>query len=108
MECVGSQDTVEQALRLSRKGSEIVLAGVFEKKALIDIALVQDKELTVLGTLMYQDKDYRAAINMIVTGQIDLSPLITQRFSLKEYDAAYRHIEQHPDSTMKVLIDLES
>ena len=107
VECVGSQETVEQALRLSRKGSEIVLAGVFSQKALVDVALIQDKELVIYGTLMYQEKDYRAAIQMIESASVDLSPLITNRFSLAEYGAAYRHIEQHRDSTMKVLIDLE-
>jgi L-iditol 2-dehydrogenase len=107
IECVGSQETVEQALSLSRKGTEVVLAGVFGQKALIDVALIQDKELVIIGTLMYQERDYRDAIRMIESGQVDLSPLITNRFSLKEYDVAYRHIEQHRDSTMKVLIDLE-
>lgn len=107
IECVGVQDTVAQALSLSRKGSEIVLAGVFANKALIDVALIQDKELTILGILMYQEEDYRTAIRMIDSGQVQLASLITNRFSLKEYDAAYKHLEAHQASTMKVLIDLQ-
>ena len=107
VECVGIQDTVAQALSLSRKGSEIIFSGVFANKALIDIALIQDKELTVLGTLMYKNEDYRTAIKMIDSGQVQLASLITNRFPLEDYDVAYRHLDVHADSTMKVLIDLE-
>ncbi len=107
LECVGAPETVEQAIALSRKGAAIVVVGVFGRKPVVDVGLIQDKELRVFGTLMYKAEDYRTAARLISSGAVNPLPLITQRFPLAEYGAAYDHIEQNRDSTMKVLIDVE-
>ena len=107
LECVGAQATVEQAISLSRKGTDIVIVGVFAQKPSIDIGLVQDRELRLTGTLMYREPDYRTAIRLLQSRAIDAAPLITHRFAFRDYAAAYLHIERNRDSTMKVLIDME-
>lgn len=48
LECVGVQDTISQAVSNARKGSVIVVVGVFGKKPLVDLGLVQDRELSLL------------------------------------------------------------
>jgi L-iditol 2-dehydrogenase len=108
LECVGAQQTIEQAITLARKGSELVVVGVFGEKPTIDVGLIQDKELRVLGTLMYKVQDYRTALRLLQSKAVDPLPLITHRFPFKEYAAAYEHIERNRDSTMKVLIDVSS
>ena len=40
-----------------RKGGTIVVVGVFGKKPSIDMGLIQDRELSVVGTLMYRHED---------------------------------------------------
>ncbi len=107
LECVGIQVTMEQAIGLARKGTDIVVVGVFGDRPMVDLGLVQDKELRLIGTLMYQDRDYRTAIELIRAGEIKLDPLITQRFPLEEFAAAYKYIEGYGDRSMKVLIDLD-
>jgi L-iditol 2-dehydrogenase len=107
LECVGAQATVEQAITLSRKGTDIVVVGVFGQKPSIDVGLVQDKELRLIGTLMYREPDYRTAIRLIQSRAVDPTPLITHRFAFRDYSGAYLHIERNKDSTMKVLIDME-
>ena len=57
LECVGAQDTITQAIANARKGSTIVVVGVFGKKPEVDLGLVQDRELSLVGTLMYQKRD---------------------------------------------------
>lgn len=52
IECVGLQETIEQAVRLARKGSTIIVVGVFGGKSVIDMGLVQDRELKLIGALM--------------------------------------------------------
>jgi L-iditol 2-dehydrogenase len=106
LECVGVDDTITDAIALARKGTDIVIVGVFAEKAAVDIGLVQDKELRLIGTLMYKEKDYLAAIDLIQTGRISIDPLISKHFSFEEYPEAYKYIETYRDKTMKVLIDL--
>lgn len=106
IECVGTEETMAEAVRLSRKGSDIVIVGVFADKSMVDLGLVQDKELRLIGTLMYKAQDYRTAIELIQAGKIDLYPLIDKHFTLEEYPEAYTYIERQRDRTMKVIIDL--
>lgn len=107
LECAGVQPTMEQAIRISRKGTDIIVVGVFGQKPVIDVGLVQDKELRVIGTLMYKEEDYHAAIELINSDRITLDPLITKYFSLREYAHAYKYIEDSKDKTMKVIINME-
>ena len=107
LECVGVQATIEQAIKVSRKGTDIIVVGVFGQKPVVDLGLVQDKELRLIGTLMYKEDDYHAAIKLIQAGKINLNLLISKYFSFKDYTAAYKFIEQNRDKTMKVIIDME-
>jgi len=106
IECVGSEKTINQAICLARKGSEIIVVGVFGEKPAVDFGLIQDKELKVIGSLMYKKGDYEIAIDLIQSGKIQLQPLISRHFSLKEYAEAYKYIENNREKTMKVLIDV--
>ena len=107
LECVGVQPTIEQAVKYARKGTDIIIVGVFGNKPAVDMGLVQDKELRLVGTLMYMEQDYHTAIDLISSGKVNLNPLISKYFTFKEYAAAYKFIEQNGEKTMKVLIDME-
>lgn len=106
LECVGVQDTITQAVANARKGSTIIVVGVFGKKPVVDLGLVQDRELTLSGTLMYQRKDYQRAIELVAEGKLCLDPMITHRFAFKDYPDAYRAIDTSEGSYMKVMIEL--
>jgi L-iditol 2-dehydrogenase len=106
VECVGVQDTITQAVANARKGSAIIVVGVFGKKPLVDLGLVQDRELSLVGTLMYQKVDYLRAIDLVSDGKLRLDQLITQRFAFKDYLQAYEAIESSGGQYMKVMIDL--
>ncbi len=107
LECVGVNATMSQAISYARKGSDIIVVGVFGDKAHIDLGLVQDRELRLIGTLMYQQKDYQKAIELIGKGKIRLKPLITNHFDFKDYLKAYEFIEEKKDQAMKVIIDIQ-
>jgi L-iditol 2-dehydrogenase len=106
LECVGAQATISQAVSLARKGSTIVVVGVFGKSPIVDLGLVQDRELSLVGTLMYQKTDYEKAIELIEHGLVNLDPLITHRFPFEQYLEAYHTIEASEGRYMKVMIDL--
>lgn len=106
-ECVGAQATISQAIQFGRKGSTIVVVGVFGKKPEVDLGFVQDRELTLTGTLMYQRKDYELAIQLMAEGKLNLEPMITQRFPFDQYLQAYQAIEASGGEYLKVMIDME-
>ena len=106
LECVGVQSTADQAIENARKGTTIVVVGVFGEKPTIDLGLVQDRELSLVGTLMYKKKDFKQAIELISEGKMCLDDLVTHRFKFEEYLDAYHTIEESNGEYMKVMIEL--
>ena len=106
LECVGVEATITQAIAHARKGSTIVVVGVHGKKPVVDVGLIQDRELTVTGTLMYQKRDFEQAIALVEQGKLRLEPLMTHRFAFRDYLQAYKTIEASEGRSMKVLIEL--
>lgn len=106
LECVGVEPTMTAAIANIQKGGTIVVVGVFGEKPRIDMGLVQDRELNLHGTLMYQKRDYERAVELIASGAIKTEPLMSIHFSIDDYLEAYRYIETQGDKTMKVFIDV--
>ena len=106
LECVGVQDTITQAVSIARKGSTIVVVGVFGKKPQVDLGLVQDREISLVGTLMYQRGDYEKAIELVSKGQLTLEKMISRHYAFRQYMDAYRDIDLAKGNIMKVMIDL--
>lgn len=105
-ECVGVQATIEEAVKSIEKGGTIVVVGVFGEKPRVDMGLVQDRELSLIGTLMYQYRDYERAVSLISSGQVQTAPLESKHFPFEKYTDAYRFIDEQGDRSMKVFIDL--
>jgi L-iditol 2-dehydrogenase len=106
LECVGAEATIGQAVALARKGTDIVVVGVFGRMPTVDLGVVQDRELRLVGTLMYQETDYREAIRLAAEGLVRLSPLVTGHFPFRDYPKAYESILTNGDRSLKVLIDV--
>lgn len=106
LECVGVEDTITAAIETIQKGGTIIVVGVFGEKPRIDMGLVQDRELNIRGTLMYQRQDYLRAVELIDSGQVVTTPLMSKHFPMDDYLEAYHFIDQQRDKSMKVFIDI--
>jgi L-iditol 2-dehydrogenase len=78
---------------------------VFGKNPEVNLGFVQDRELRLLGTLMYQKGDYETAVSLVAQKLINLGPLVTHRFAFGDYPEAYRLIEESHGDTMKVMME---
>lgn len=98
---------MNQAILSTEKGGEIGVLGVFEEDVPVKMGLVQDKELTLLGTLMYTDADYEEAIRLLSTNPSHMKELITHRYALTDVDDAFQHLNRAPQETLKVMLTVE-
>lgn len=105
-ECVGVEPTVTEAIATLQKGGTLVVVGVFGEKPRVDLGLVQDRELNLHGTLMYQRPDYQRAVELIASGGVVTGPLMSKHFSLDQYSEAYHFIDTQGDKSLKVFIDV--
>ncbi|NDL68358.1 zinc-dependent alcohol dehydrogenase [Anaerotalea alkaliphila] len=107
-DCAGNDITMGQAIQNARKGSVIVLVAVFAGMANVDLAKLNDSELDLYTSMMYRHEDYVDAIRLVEEGKILLKPLMSKHFPFKDYQAAYKYIDDNYETTMKVLIDVDS
>ena len=105
-DCAGNNITMGQAIKYARKGSTIILVAVFAGMAQIDLAVLNDHELDLNTTMMYRNEDYIDAIRLVNEGKVHLRPLISKTFSFRDYDEAYRYIDENRETTMKVIINV--
>jgi 2-desacetyl-2-hydroxyethyl bacteriochlorophyllide A dehydrogenase len=106
LECSGAQEAVHEAIEGVNKGGTIVVVAVYSEAVPTQLAIVQDRELSVVGTLMYKHEDYDEAVRRIGAGEVATEPLDSKHFPLEEYEAAYKFIEEKGVECMKVFIDL--
>jgi L-iditol 2-dehydrogenase/threonine 3-dehydrogenase len=88
------------------KGSEIVIVGVFAKPALVDLAVVDEHEITIIGSMMYKHEDFELAAGLLKAGKINVKPLVTQHFNFDNYAEAYQFIDNNREQCMKVVITM--
>ncbi len=105
-EAVGVEATIVAAVETIQKGGEIVVIGVFGENPRIDLSVVGDRELSLIGTLMYKHEDYERAAELIAAGDIITEPLVTKHLRFEQYADAYKFIDEQGDKTLKVMIDL--
>jgi (R,R)-butanediol dehydrogenase / meso-butanediol dehydrogenase / diacetyl reductase len=89
IECTGHPTVLEAALRATRRGGRVVLAGIPRQQALIDVRRIVLYERQVIGSLGYAG-DVRVALDLInsrldevgrmVTGRIPLAKLVEDGF----------------------------
>lgn len=105
-ECVGVEATMTDAIENIQKGGTVVVVGVFGEKARVDLGLVQDRELRLVGTLMYKYEDYLKAVELVDSGKIVTEPLFSKHFDFGQYADAYAFIDEQREKAMKIIIDL--
>jgi L-iditol 2-dehydrogenase len=106
-ECVGIDATMKQAIDCARKGSDVVVVGVFADLGTINMGFIQDHELRLIGSAMYRVEDYIKSIELVSAGLIELDALITNTVKFPDYLQAYQIVEEQKDKAMKVMVTFE-
>ena len=106
-EVAGVESSIRSLMETIEKGSTIVVVAVFAKDPQLSMFYLGEHELSLVGTMMYRHEDYVQAVEEVGKGTINLEPLISDRFSLEDYDNAYKYIDENRATAMKVIIDLD-
>lgn len=104
--CTDGPDVMEQAVQLCRKRGRIVVVSLFHGKQAIDFNNVVVRELSVLGSQTYTTEDFVAAVHLVNSGAVDLSPLITARIRMEELPQVLADMDQRRVIGIKTVVEL--
>lgn len=108
-ECVGSDESVDDALRFTRNGGTVILVGVPGMAKGIDWTAIFHKELTVRASYLanhaepYQGQSWSAfelTLELMAHGKLDLGWMVTHRFKLDEFDRAMYEVGKRGNTGM--------
>ena len=103
-ECIGTEQTMDQAIRFSKPGGKIMVMGVFGKKPVVDMNTLQEAERTVYTSQAHVD-EIAVALSYLNEGKIDASRLVTREVTLDTLvEDGFEYLIQHGPENIKVLI----
>lgn len=88
IETAGTPEAVEEALELARPGGRVVLTGLPHEPSRVHFFWVVRRELTLLGSMIYQD-EFPEAMRLLKAGAVKVEPLVTHRFALDAIQEAF-------------------
>jgi L-iditol 2-dehydrogenase len=103
-DCVGFPATVNQGLRLTRKGGTVFLVGVPTHDLPIAPMEILLAERSLTGIYIYLRQDYVEGLRLLTNGQVRVGPLISATFGLSDIGRAFEHVVERKNEAIKVII----
>jgi threonine dehydrogenase-like Zn-dependent dehydrogenase len=103
LDASGSEAARQSAFDLCRPGGLVVLLGMAKQKSEIDFVTSIRKEHRVAMSFAYTPVDFERSLNLLTSGQIDLTPW-TVELPLEEGQKAFDIMTTTPGDTLKMLL----
>ncbi|MFH1418001.1 MAG: zinc-binding dehydrogenase [Planctomycetota bacterium] len=94
MEVIGNPRTIEQAFDCVRVGGRLCVVGYTHEAISIVAGKIMFKELEIVGSLGCRPLDYVPLIRMVEQGKVDVTKLVTHKFSLDELPKAFEVMKE--------------
>ena len=103
-EVSGAAESIRMMTALARSRGRIVIVAIVPDPQPVNLFDVFWRELTFVGTRVYEPQDYNDAIDLVASGALPLEKLITAELALDQVAQAFELLEQDP-AQMKIMID---
>jgi 2-desacetyl-2-hydroxyethyl bacteriochlorophyllide A dehydrogenase len=104
-EATGVGAVLSQAIELAKPGARVVVVGVHKGPIELNPLVLLIKELHLIGSMAYPD-EFPEVIEMLASGAVDVTPLVSHRFALTDFMEALA-VARDPDRATKVLIQMD-
>lgn len=106
IETVGGGGNFNDAMSIVRRCGSVVLVAGYYKPLEVDLSKIVWSEATVTGSNCYgysgMDTDFDAAIDLIASGRVDATKLVTHRFPFLEISEAFKVAADKQSGSVKV------
>jgi len=104
-EATGVGGVFQQIVGMAQMGARVVVVGVHKAPVEFDLVNLLIRELRISGSMAYPN-EFPQVIDMLSSGKVDPSPLISHRFALSEFPTALA-TAQDQGKAIKVLVDCQ-
>ncbi|HWH99028.1 MAG TPA: NAD(P)-dependent alcohol dehydrogenase [Propionibacteriaceae bacterium] len=102
LECSGAQPALTAGIRAMAPAGRVALVGMGSDAVSIDVPVIQGRELTISGVFRYANT-YPLALQLIASGAVNVTDVISHRFPLAETERALTIAKQDPRA-LKALV----
>uniref|UniRef100_A0A1Y9IVR6 Sorbitol dehydrogenase n=1 Tax=Anopheles minimus TaxID=112268 RepID=A0A1Y9IVR6_9DIPT len=89
LECTGSQPGMRISIKSTRNAGIVCLVGLGKEEVQLPMVDAISREIQVI-TVMRYNHDYPAALEIVASGYVDVKPLVSHHFALKDVNEAFR------------------
>jgi 2-desacetyl-2-hydroxyethyl bacteriochlorophyllide A dehydrogenase len=108
IETVGGSQAVNDALAIVRRRGTVVLVAVYHELLEVGMSPIMLKELIVTGSIVYAHNglknEFQAAIDLIASGKVEVTKLVTHRYPLVEIGQAFQTAADKKSGAVKVVV----
>ncbi|MGB9976708.1 alcohol dehydrogenase catalytic domain-containing protein [Thermovenabulum sp.] len=105
-ECVGTETTLDLSIKAAKNTGIIMVMGVFEKKPVIDINLLQEGEKIIMTSQAYVD-EMKEALEYIKQGFVPCEDIITSEIVLEEIvEKGFEEIVTNSSNHIKIIVKI--
>jgi (R,R)-butanediol dehydrogenase / meso-butanediol dehydrogenase / diacetyl reductase len=99
----GAAPVVRDIFENSKFGTRVVVVAMHTQQVSLPFFHVMAKEMTIKGSMAYPD-EFPTVIEMLASGRVDVSPMITHQFAFTEFMDALATAQQ-PSEAAKVMVN---
>lgn len=103
-EVSGSKDGLNQIIKNVRNQGRIIIVGLFKEQYPISLSEVLFRELEIIGSRVYESKDFKLAINLIYKDKVIVEPLVTDVLNMEDFLSGIQRASSK--KSMKVIIKI--
>ncbi|TFF95533.1 MAG: hypothetical protein EU544_02555 [Promethearchaeota archaeon] len=106
-ECAGNEKAFKLTFDLVKKGGTIVLEGIQKGSISFPVFLINNKEITLKGSISHDKDDILETIDLFAQKKVDPTQLITDTIELKDIQSSFESFLESKDRDfIKVVVKL--
>jgi 2-desacetyl-2-hydroxyethyl bacteriochlorophyllide A dehydrogenase len=106
IDTVGNSDSLHSGIGMLRPGGRFLSFSV-SQEAFADFSAfpLYYKEISIIGSRALTPEDIARSIDLVASGEIDVSGFVTASYPMSDVAAAFEEYERNPSRVLRIVID---